>query len=90
MFNNKRFTEEEMPGLGTSIFTALLPVFARDVLEVGAEGLGLLRAAPAFGAALVAFYLAMKPFERRVGRNMLTAIVIYGLAMLGFAFSKIS
>ena len=69
--------------------TALLPVFARDVLEVGAEGLGLLRAAPAFGAAIVAFYLAMKPFGRRVGRNMLIAVLIYGVAMLGFAFSKI-
>jgi len=69
--------------------TALLPVFARDILQVGAEGLGLLRSAPAFGAALVAFYLAMNPFNRRVGRNMLIAVVIYGLAMLGFAFSKI-
>ncbi len=69
--------------------TALLPVFARDILEVGAEGLGLLRAAPAFGAALVAFYLAMNPFNKRVGRNMLIAVGIYGLAMLGFAFSKI-
>lgn len=69
--------------------TALLPVFARDILEVGAEGLGLLRSAPAFGAILVAFYLAMKPFNRKVGRNMLIAIVIYGLAMLGFALSKV-
>ena len=68
--------------------TALLPVFARDILEVGAQGLGLLRSAPAFGAVLVASYLAMKPFNRKVGRNMLIAIVIYGLAMLGFAFSE--
>jgi len=69
--------------------TALLPVFARDILEVGAEGLGLLRSAPALGAVLVAAYLASKPFNRKVGRNMLIAIVIYGVAMLGFAFSKV-
>ncbi|MEM9929284.1 MAG: MFS transporter [Bacteroidota bacterium] len=68
--------------------TALLPVFARDILEVGATGLGYLRAAPAIGALLVAFYLALRPFTRQVGRNMLIAIVIYGLAILGFGLSK--
>ncbi len=69
--------------------TALLPVFARDILKVGAEGLGFLRTAPALGAVLVAAYLALRPFDRRVGRNMLIAVVIYGLAMLGFAFSSV-
>lgn len=68
--------------------TALLPVFARDILEVGAEGLGLLRSAPAIGAVLVAAYLALRPFGRQVGPKMLIAIVVYGLAMLGFALSK--
>ncbi|MEL7250687.1 MAG: MFS transporter [Bacteroidota bacterium] len=68
--------------------TALLPVFARDILQVGAEGLGYLRAAPAIGALAVAFYLALRPFNRHVGRNMLIAIVIYGLAILGFGLSK--
>ncbi|MEL6834126.1 MAG: MFS transporter [Bacteroidota bacterium] len=68
--------------------TALLPVFARDILQVGAEGLGYLRAAPAIGALIVAFTLAVRPFNRHVGRNMLIAIVIYGLAILGFGLSK--
>ncbi len=69
--------------------TALLPVFARDVLNVGAEGLGLLRAAPAFGAAIVALGLALRPIESRVGPWMLWSIVIYGLATLGFGWSKL-
>ncbi|PQA88820.1 MFS transporter [Marinicaulis flavus] len=69
--------------------TALLPVFARDILMVGSEGLGLLRAAPAVGAAIVAFLLAANPLERKVGPWLLGSIVIYGLSMLGFGFSKI-
>lgn len=69
--------------------TALLPVFARDILDVGAEGLGLLRAAPAAGAAVVALWLAIRPLDRRVGPSMLWAIVIYGLATLGFGLSTI-
>ncbi len=67
--------------------TALLPVFARDILNVGADGLGLLRAAPAFGAAIVALGLALRPLERRVGAWMLWSIVVYGLATLGFGWS---
>ena len=67
--------------------TALLPVFARDILHVGSEGLGLLRTAPAIGAAIVAFGLATRPLSRRVGFWMLIAVAIYGLAMLGFALS---
>ncbi len=67
--------------------TALLPVFARDILDVGAEGLGLLRAAPAFGAAIVALWLAIRPLDRRVGPFMLWAIVVYGIATLGFGLS---
>lgn len=68
--------------------TALLPVFARDILQVGAGGLGLLRAAPAFGAAIVAFWLAVRPLDRKVGAWMLWSIVIYGLATLAFAVSE--
>lgn len=67
--------------------TALLPVFARDILHVGAEGLGLLRAAPAAGAAVVAFWLATRPLQRKAGRIMLVAIVVYGAATLLFAWS---
>ncbi|NWG70672.1 MAG: MFS transporter [Parvularculaceae bacterium] len=67
--------------------TALLPVFARDVLHVGAGGLGLLRAAPAAGAAVVAFILAPRPLTRRAGPFMLGAVAIYGAATLVFAAS---
>ena len=69
--------------------TALLPVFARDILQVGAEGLVALRAAPALGAGVVAYLLASKPLTRRVGTWLLGAIFIYGAAMLGFAFSNL-
>ncbi|MGF1544901.1 MAG: MFS transporter [Parvularculaceae bacterium] len=66
---------------------ALLPVFARDILHVGAEGLGWLRAAPAAGAVIVAFALAARPLRRRVGKWMFGAIAVYGLAMLAFGLS---
>ncbi len=69
--------------------TALLPVFARDVLHVGAEGLGLMRAAPAAGAIVVAFLLARRGLSQRVGVWMLGAVAVYGLAMLGFASSNL-
>lgn len=68
--------------------TALLPVFARDILGAGAEGLGALRAAPAIGAGVIAFLLAVNPLSRRVGHWLLGAVSIYGLAMLVFAYSS--
>ncbi len=68
---------------------ALLPVFARDVLHVGAEGLGVLRAAPAIGAGLVAFVLAVRPLTRRVGRWMFAAVALFGVAILVFGLSKV-
>jgi len=67
--------------------TALLPVFARDILAAGAGGLGLLRAAPAIGAAGIAFILAVHPISRRVGKWLLGAIFVYGAATLVFAWS---
>ncbi len=66
---------------------ALLPVFAKDILGVGAGGLGLLRAAPAAGAVIVAAALAAAPLKRRVGRWMFGAIAVYGLSMLAFGLS---
>ena len=69
--------------------TALLPVYARDILHVGPEGLGQLRAAPALGAAVVALYLAFKPLRHNVGAKMLWAVVIFGFATIGFGFSHI-
>ena len=68
--------------------TALLPVFARDILHVGPEGLGQLRAAPAFGAAVVALWLSWKPLARNVGATMLWAVAAYGLATLAFGLSR--
>jgi MFS family permease len=68
--------------------TALLPVFAREVLHTDTVGLGLLRTAPAIGAALVAFLLATRPLTRKIGVWMLGAIAVYGVAMIGFALSE--
>jgi MFS family permease len=67
--------------------TALLPVFARDILHVGPEGLGQMRAAPAVGAAVVALLLSFRPLEHNVGAKMLVAVVIYGAATIGFGLS---
>ncbi|MEM6683862.1 MAG: MFS transporter [Pseudomonadota bacterium] len=69
--------------------TALLPIFARDILMVGADGLGLLRAAPAAGAGLVAFWLAGNPLTKRSGWWLLVSIGIYGVATLVFGFSQV-
>ncbi|MEO0451311.1 MAG: MFS transporter [Pseudomonadota bacterium] len=68
---------------------ALLPVFARDVLQVGEAGLGFLAAAPAIGALTVAFLLARRPLERRVGAWMFWAVGIFGAATLVFGFSTL-
>ncbi len=68
--------------------TALLPVFARDILFVGPEGLGLMRAAPAFGAASVALWLSFRPLEREVGAKMLMAVAAFGALTIAFAFSR--
>lgn len=68
--------------------TAMLPAFAYDVLHVGDEGLGLLRAAPALGAALVALFLAFFPLSRNVGPKMLWAVAVFGAATLAFGLSK--
>lgn len=68
--------------------TALLPIFARDILHVGPEGLGQMRAAPAFGAAAVALLLAVRPLERNVGVKMLLAVVVFGAATAIFGISR--
>ena len=67
--------------------TALLPVFARDVLHVGPEGFGLLRASPAIGATLVAIYLARNPIRRRAGPVMFVGVAVFGLATIVFGLS---
>lgn len=67
--------------------TALLPVYARDILHVGPEGLGQLRAAPALGAAAIALLLSFRPLKHNVGAKMLWAVVIYGTATIIFGLS---
>jgi hypothetical protein len=68
--------------------TGLLPVFARDVLQVGPQGFGLLRASPAVGALVVAFTLARRPIRNRAGVKMLVAVGLFGLMTVVFAFSR--
>lgn len=67
---------------------ALLPVFARDVLHVGPVGLGLLRSAPAAGAALMACALSHRPIERRSGTHLFVAVAVFGLATVIFGLSR--
>ncbi|MDG2540013.1 MFS transporter [Dyella jiangningensis] len=67
--------------------TALLPIFAKDVLHTGPWGLGLLRAAPAVGALLMSLWLARHNMERRVGPIMFASVAGFGLATLVFAVS---
>ncbi|MEO9245390.1 MFS transporter [Pseudomonas inefficax] len=67
--------------------TALLPVFAKDILLTGPLGLGLLRSAPAVGALLMSLWLARFPFERNVGRTMFTAVGVFGVATIAFGLS---
>lgn len=68
--------------------TALLPMFARDILHAGPWGLGLLRASPAIGAVVMSIYLARYPLKTGAGRKMLWAVAIFGLATMIFALSQ--
>ena len=67
---------------------ALLPIFARDVLNVGPWGLGLLRSAPAVGAALAAVVIGFRPIDRRAGATMLIGVALYGVATVVFGASR--
>jgi MFS family permease len=68
--------------------TALLPVFARDVLHVGASGFGILRAAPAIGGTAMALWLAAHPIRRHAGMIMFSGVAAFGLATCVFALSQ--
>jgi MFS family permease len=68
--------------------TAMLPVFARDVLHAGPEGLGHLRAAPAIGATLTAALFSIRPLKQNVGAKMLVAVGVFGGATILFGFSR--
>lgn len=67
---------------------ALLPVFAHDILQVGPEGLGILRASPFLGSVVMGFFLAHNPPTHNAGRNLLIAVTGFGLATIGFAISE--
>ncbi len=67
--------------------TAMLPIFARDILHAGPEGLGHLRAAPAVGATLTAAWFAFRPLKTNVGVKMLVAVAVFGAATIVFGLS---
>jgi MFS family permease len=67
---------------------ALLPIFARDILEVGPSGLGMLNAAPTAGALLTTLIASRHPPVRHAGRNLILAVAGFGVSMIVFAFSR--
>jgi MFS family permease len=69
--------------------TALLPVYARDILHVGPQGLGMLAAAPAVGATAMAVLFSVHPMTSNVGNRMLGAVIVFGLATIAFGLSTI-
>ncbi|MDY7525251.1 MFS transporter [Sphingomonas sp. 10B4] len=71
---------------GTS---ALLPIYAHDILKVGPQGLSLLAAAPAAGASVVALFFSFRPIKTNVGPKMLGAVLVYGVATVVFGLSQI-
>jgi hypothetical protein len=68
---------------------ALLPIFARSILHVGAAGLGVLRAAPAVGALLAAALITRRPLGARAGRTMLIAVGLFGASIVVFGLSRV-
>lgn len=68
--------------------TALLPVFARDILHVGADGLGLLAASMGIGASVMAVLFSVRPMKQNVGARMLMAVIVFGAAILCFGLSR--
>jgi MFS family permease len=68
--------------------TALLPIYARDILHTGPWGLGVLRSAPALGALVVALYLARHPLQRHAGRTMFVAVAVFGVVTIVFGLSR--
>ena len=97
IFEGLRFVWQRKPVLGAislDLFavlfggaTALLPVFAADVLKVGPEGLGILRTAPGVGAAVTAIWLARRPIAQHAGRWMFGGVAVFGVATVVFGLS---
>jgi len=68
--------------------TALLPVYAKDILHVGPNGLGLLQAALPIGSIACSIYLAHRPPLQKAGHALVVSVVLFGLATVAFGFSK--
>ncbi len=68
--------------------TALLPIFARDIFDVGTWGLGLMRAAPALGAVLISIVLIRWPVRKNLGHIMYASVGVFGIATIVFALSN--
>jgi len=68
---------------------AVLPAFAKDVLQIGPQGLGFLRSCPAIGAIIMSFFLASFPPVKHTGRYLLAGVAGFGLCIIGFALSKV-
>ena len=68
---------------------ALLPLFARDVLETGPVGLGVLRSAPAVGALLAGIMLTRRPLQGAAGRKLLVVVAVFGASMVAFGLSEV-
>jgi len=68
--------------------TALLPIYARDILGTGPAGLGFLRSAPAVGALATSIFLAYRPLRWRIGRTMFRAVIVFGVATVAFSLSS--
>ncbi len=68
--------------------TALLPVYAKKILHVGPQGLGMLRSAPAVGALCVGLFLARHAIGKGVGKKLLTAVAVYGICIAAFGLSR--
>jgi MFS family permease len=66
---------------------ALLPIFAKEILQVGPEGLGFLRSAPAIGALLMAVYITHNPIKKHIGKILLACVAGFGICMIGFGLS---
>lgn len=91
VFNNKIILGAISLDLFAVLFggaVALLPIFAKEILNAGPEALGVLRSAPSVGALLVAFYIAHNPINRNMGRKLLWCVAGFGVCMIAFALSS--
>jgi MFS family permease len=91
VFNNKIILSAISLDLFAVLFggaVALLPIFADEILHVGKEGLGILRAAPSVGALLMAFYITHNPIMKNTGKILLWCVAAFGMCMILFALSE--